>query len=353
MSYGEVSDVYMISLNITVLVATILLLFLFIFMYFRPQLFKKRNNKVAVISDYVQFISVMVAVITLGITCLINILSHREGKLSISIVNGYGKEMNAEKVELGIDSNEHLTFVGAYENQWQITLYNDGDAICENVVVRISISDVMFLGIIDDYHVSTHLHGLGGYKYLVREYDNIKPDEKITLPYIPLENTKIVDDSSGNNGDGFVLTIEIYSKQSIVKSKNIKIVKKNTDKVSFACESRIDEDNIKWNDHAFSIYMNNSLFSDSDFIMYDIDFKNIGYKDYYDCVNIVKKELFSSADYQRLYKYYLTKLNVYNDEARLFYTKFATIYGRLYYLSVSDDDIERKVQNDIQANTVR
>lgn len=346
----------MVVFNYVILFATFVLVAIFIYIYKYPNKFIERNKKVASVSDYIQFIGVVLAVGTISIACIINIFGYKSSKFYIELLDVNGSEWSDDHYEsevpgLGIDDNNHLTFTGKYSDAWRISLCNNGNTIAEDISIRISIDGVMFFGIIEDFDVSNHMHGLGGYKYIVREYDNIKPNETLILPVLPLENAEVT--YYDNLLDGFNMTIDVFSKDSIMFSQNIKIHKNTTDEIEKKCKYVIDEDRLDYDDEMFTLSMNKTIFySDNDNIFMNNDFSYIDYRDYVDCESIIKENEYDSESYQRVYKYYLSKLNVYNNKTKMIYVRFATIYGRLYYISCSQTDIEDKIQNDIIAHII-
>lgn len=306
--------------------------------------FNERINKVQNIFTY---ISLIIAALAILITGLINIISDKRTTLEIITKDGHGYDWyethNTEMLLYTIDTQEHLSYNRCVPDEWFISIKNSGNIVAENVTIEISFDDVQFYGIPDDYDLKEHLNGLGGYKYITHSYKSIQPNEEINLPFIPFENTDIIDIGGIESSEiQNRMRNEINMYVSIYENSNLR------QNLIFPCKYYCEEDTQTCIQEVIEEYGKNGPNTS----MLKLKKLNLIGNDYVDCKNIIKNhpEL-SVEDLKYTYHYYLGKLNVYNPEARLDAKSNSIFYGRLYYISIKENDIDSKINNDINAHT--
>lgn len=322
----------MINSNAFIIVLTTFFIFCIFIIVRKEVYFSKFNKKLKNIQNIIALLGLILAALTIIITCAINIISNKNSNLTVAIKDAHGFDWEKSKpLVYIIDDNNHISYDITMPNTWVIYIKNTGNNIAENVTVDISFDNLMFIGQPDEYTLKNHLHGIGGYINISRTFDYIQPDSEVSLPIMPLESLEAQDFISNENAILDIkqtnIYITVYENNNITQS--FSFLCKCDETSPDSCEHEKDEQKIK--------------ISNIDKI---IDINNI--YDYIDCQNIISlhPEL-SSSDFKIAYHYYLDRLNIYNPNKQSEAKKKAIFYGRLYYTSMHEDDIELKIYNDM------
>lgn len=302
------------------------------------QIDKKAKKVVNIIS----LISTGFAVLALFISSLGLIIQTKSPNLQMDIYTmhemTWEEENGNEELCLSYDNDGHVDFAFGTPETWHLHITNGGNQYAENVKVQIRFSDFAFVSQPDSFTLSDHNYGIGSYCAIERTFDEIiQPGEIIEVPYIPFDKAELYEDY---NSDYTNMNIKIYENSSLVLEKNIFIKIVNNMMFEDGCSLEIyedDEDKLvrKFNEYYFDC---KGYFS-----VYNLDLS---------LMELYPKELAFSLDkHERVYKYYLQLINVYNPVLADVYNRLALFYGRLYYMGLSKEisgiDIEQAIENDM------
>ncbi len=321
------------------------------------------NVKLGSIQNIVSFLSIVIAVLAILGTCAINKQNEKKSNLEISIVDGHKEDWGAQDpyymlpstsekekrqrvLPFTFDEDGCFCFLACQPLSWGVRITNSGNTTAKNVIIELSFEHFSFSGAssIEDYELNYHYHGLGTYKCISRMYDNIQPNTSIVLPQIPLfALTEKEEKSDYDIPPQTSLVITLYEDNAI--QKEFVFPCKYYDEDDFpqleGCSYSFEKD--MWE---FELKMN--LLKDS------VQGNEYGYFaqafSYTDCKRIIEEHPeIPVLDYKRIYVYYLDKLDAYNSSERQNAQSNCVFYGRLYYLSLREEDIEFKINNDISS----
>ena len=333
------------------------------------------------VANIASFIGIFATVATIGITCLINIMSAKTPKIEVTVTCGeqwdWGElheEDATDALPYGIDEYGHFTnFTGGYPDVWNFRVYNNGTGIAEDIVIKIEIGDVEFepTSQPDEYNLENHLHGIGTYVTISRDLGMIEPDQYIDLPSFPSDNTMVVfkddpvQEAVYDIKKNTILRLKVYSNEGLILEKiyNCKCVSVEDDiKSEYEIYQKEESKNII--DGYIAEYEAGHLAwpmgdRDNRRLAYAIDEILFGgvndrfdspYPDFSTCAELVNEHSEIPAEiYNVMYRTTLYKLNVYNEAMRQFHYREVTVYGRLFYLSKGYDDVDEMIRADMRA----
>lgn len=343
-----------LDVNSTVISGATALFFIILFVFTLTFIDSSRkkiewiDKKLSSIQNIVAFLSILIAILTIWITSKINKQYEKNSKLDAVIVDGretiWDTEYHYEKLPYTLDENGHLEYLVGPEQEWYVCITNSGNSTAKNVVVEISLDHYAFNGFFDppnDYILKGANYGFGTCNYIARSYNSIQPNTRIILPPIPFGIMEKFDcvDNKHDCKESTYLHVTIYEDDNIEKSFKFQCEYFEDDVFSGTCFHNSDEQNpvlelnaLRYND--FGSSFGNPIFT------------------YADCKTFFKNHPeISSSDFQAAYFYYLRKLKVFNPSVRIESRENCIFYGRVYYMSLNEDNIDSKINNDIFSYT--
>lgn len=337
-----IDDVNMIVIyGAGVLLALIFLIFVSTYFKCSREKIEKIDKKLSSIQNIVAFLSILIAILTILITSGINKQYEKYSKLDAVIVDGrratWDTEYHFEKLPFTVDENGHFKYLIGPEQEWNVCITNSGNATAKNVVVEISLDHYVFSGTPDNYTLNGHNYGLNSFTYITRSYTSIQPNTRIILPSIPFEIMEESEwcDIEHDGRESTNLHVTIYEDDNIEKSFKFQCEYFEDDVFGGTCLHNLDEHNPVLELDALRDNEVGSPFVKPAFT-------------YIECKTFFENHPeIPTSDFQTAYFYYLEKLNVFNPDVRLEARKNCIFYGRVYYMSINEDNIDLKINNDI------
>lgn len=324
---------------------------------------KQINNKLRYIQNVVAVLGILFTVLAIGITGAINKHYETRSNLEVVIVDGrlveWGLERQYETL-LSVSEKENglkpLPYTydedGCFcylnrgpEFWWKVQIVNSGNTTAKNVIVEVSIDHYSFLSqnSIDDYILKDYYYATGQFRCITRSYDNIQPNTSITLPDIPLFTVqeRFWPDSSYERGEPTNLHVTIYEDNEIQKT------------FTFQCQYYDDENDFSYRHCAYDYIKEMQAFEQEknlfrEDVLEDNNLFLTPVFSYTDCKKILKDyPTMTTSEYKNAYMFFLSKLDAYNPNEKRNAHINCIFYGRMYYLSLNEDDIESKISNDI------
>ena len=334
----------MLETNIIIIIFTAIFILFAIILALGHMHFRMLNRKISNIQSILSFLSLLIAAVTIIISCILDMNTNKAPALSAKIVDSYGNDWEDPNKSIKpyyiIDKEGHLTNEKINPCDWRVCISNSGNKTAENVMIEISLEHYYFNASPDDYDLGGSNPNNTSFKYINRIYESIPPNTAIKLPELPLE--LLTYDGSGQTNDrNHAETANLY----------VTIYEDNTIKQDFVfacnCDSGFHDFDACYHDTVRKSIvskldeMKNSDLKDPNSYGYPGSF------DYADCKTFLHKHpKIVSSDYKQAYHYYLEKLDVYNSDIRATAKKNSVFYGRLYYMSINEKDIESKINND-------
>lgn len=315
---------------------------------------KRIEVKLEAISNSITFIGVFFTIITLIVTGIGVIYTIREPQLDVNFKTPHNitwREENGNKpLYLVQDVDGHIDYEMTQPGRWHISFLNSGNKTINKVTIKITFSDIYFINQQYDFDMVNHLYGHGGYATLERTFNSIEPDSEVSLPYFPFEIANIYknygeNDSINLENTKMILDIYIDDKKSKTVEYSINILEDSTRKECY-----------------FKEYVNGV---NSELVNIEKDFAKL------QGANFLAESLIRNAyelnidedeydNYDKMYSYYINKLECYNSSLKSESKVKALFWGRVYYLCASNvlfnksdakytiNDIENMIRNDIE-----
>lgn len=312
------------------------------------------ESKLVVATNSITFIGVIFTIITLIVTAAGIIYTIKEPELDINFKTPHyitWKEENGDiPLYLVQDKQGHIDYEFTQPGKWHISLENSGDKTINKITVKIRFSDVFFIDQQYNYNMIDHLYGHGGYATLERTFNDIDPGCSIDLPYFPFEIASLDKDYKTDKYiklNNIQMNVDIFINDKQSKSKVYKI--------------DIKEDSFRENCF-FSDYIHGVNLK-----LHNIEeqFAKLQGKEFIDDIlgqNVYNLKIDKNEynNYEKVYNYYINKLDCYNGKMKTLSKEKALFWGRVYYLCASSieqkesnkkyviTDIENMIKNDIE-----
>lgn len=304
----------------------------------------------------ITYIGVIIGVISIIVASLALIYSIQEPKLVINFKTPhymtYKQENDNEKIYICQDDDEHVSYELSQPNTWYINIKNEGNKAAQEVKVTITFSDICFIKHDYDYNMTNHMYGIGSFKTLERTYTKLNPDDDVTLPPIPFDKAKVMLDNFKYSSEE--IENNKYPKLNKVKM-NVDVYVDNIKKIQKSFNLDVKKrialaDGCFYENHDFDEEYKVSEIKNKFAKLQGLDFSGkLDNKNPY-MFNLDEKE---TDEYMKVYNYYLSKLDCYNDILKKEVKHNILMWGRIAYLAQSKSLINEKKQgysiSDIEA----
>jgi len=344
-----------------------LILIIFILALIRPVHSKIKwiNRKLSAIQNIIALLSILVAVSTVWITSAISEQHEKHSNLEAVMVDSYEVDWNKEgrydnlpstsEIEKNhgvlpyiIDEDGCFCYVNCGNNKrelyWNVSVENSGNIAAKNVTIEISIEHYSFFSSTqDNYILIDHYPHTTVFRCISRSYDSIRPNTRVVLPRIPLSIVQKLetDDTGYKEGEPTNLLVTIYEDNEIQKEYSFPCKSYNDVFPSERCpyeSTKVDRECIGHLEYLSNVYQGNDLGTMPRPLSHA------------ECMEIIKSHPeIPFEDYRKAYNYFLDKLSAYNPSARENAQRNCLFFGRMYYLSLGEEDIELKISNDISS----
>jgi len=305
----------------------------------KPRIFNKRLDNII---NIITLISVVFGILSLLTSSLGLLYETRKASLTIEFYTPHGLLWNYENANnlcLSLDSDHHVCYSFGIPSEWNIAIKNTGTKYADNLKIKIQFDGFVFTPEPESYTLSDFIYGTGSYASINYVFSQtLKPGEVIDVPALPWENTYMDYDSISSKTN---MKIKLYENNSLVLEKNYPINIVANELVSDICILDNVEDAqqtvYKLNQYYVQKYDNHGKYFNK-YILKELDTYPLNANE------------FSIEDYQKAYKFYLERINVYNPSTSNCYKQLALFYGRLYYQNVKnkipDLNLEQAITND-------